>query len=450
MPPLTSNPAIRKVLAATRKRALPLWAGPNDAGPNGGITQGLLSKFIVCRERTRILLVEGLKHGERFSRVLFYGNCWHTCEEWYAKVCEDGNDGAIDVALSKLEEYAGEQLTKFPFDRPEIAKWHAVCRVQFPLYRQFWAKHTDVTNRTPLLQEHEFSVPYVLPSGRMVRLRGKWDSVDLVNTLRSSSDTGNNPSGVWLMENKSKGDIDEEQLKRELSSGLMLQPMFYLVALTEEQRRLDDSTVKVKLSYRAGEHRHFHPVRGVRWNVVRRPLSGGKGTIVQHSATKGSKCPKCKGVGDFSNAMLGKGSSYPCPKCRGTGRIGAKPAETDEAYYGRLAQYVKDAPETYFMRWNYEITAADLERFRKLCLDPLLETLCDWWWQVTGQWKKFTDVSMPRGYVTPLNYVTPFGVWSSLLDGGETELDQYIKSGSRAGLVRTDVLFPELGAEGGK
>jgi hypothetical protein len=38
----------------------------------------------------------------------------------------------------------------------------------------------------------------------------------------------------------------------------------------------------------------------------------------------------------------------------------------------------------------------------------------------------------------------PFGVYSPLLDGGGTEYDEYLSTGSTVGLVRTDRLFKEL------
>ena len=68
-----------------------------------------------------------------------------------------------------------------------------------------------------MLQEQVCDVPYNLPSGRVVRLRGKFDSVDLID------------GGIYLQENKTKGDIDKIQVERQLSFDL--QTLMYSVAL---------------------------------------------------------------------------------------------------------------------------------------------------------------------------------------------------------------------------
>ncbi len=38
----------------------------------------------------------------------------------------------------------------------------------------------------------------------------------------------------------------------------------------------------------------------------------------------------------------------------------------------------------------------------------------------------------------------PYGVYSPLLDGGETEHDVFLRTGSEAGLERVESLFTEL------
>jgi hypothetical protein len=156
-----------------------------------------------------------------------YGNMWHVCEEAFAATpptdSREFSDGDYQSWESALKGYARELSRQYPSDREEIDKWYNVCRMQFPLYVRHWQEHPDVLARTPLLQEEAFDVPYCLPSGRTVRLRGKWDSVDLV-------EKGTN-QGVWLMENKTKGDIDETALQEQVSWDL--QVMLYITALRE-------------------------------------------------------------------------------------------------------------------------------------------------------------------------------------------------------------------------
>jgi hypothetical protein len=225
-----------------------------------------------------------------------------------------------------------------------------------------------------------FDVTYTLPSGRKVRLRGKWDSADK---------TGDE---LWLQENKTKGRIDEQQILRQLKFDL--QTMVYLIALKQEQ--LDSFWRRANKKWRD------LPLAGVRYNVVRRPLSGGKGTIVRHKGTKN------------------------------------KPEESLESYYARLAQYIKDEPHTYFMRWNCRVGEEDIRRFKTESLDPILEQLCFWYDVVT---KDGPDDPLPK---YAINYRLPYFTFNPTLDGGITEYDEYLASGSMSMLEITHNLFPEL------
>lgn len=402
----------------------PAWEGPAGEGPNGGITFSLLSRFLVCRERFRILTVEGLKAREGFSHRLEYGNMWHVCEESAASEVKhfDGELNGVDTRLweKQLESYVNKLLVRFPLSQEKVLNWWEVCKAQFPLYVRHWAKHPDIKDRTPLLQEHEFSVFYQLPSGRSVRLRGKLDSVDLVD------------DGIWLQENKTKGDVDEVKIQRQLAFDL--QTMLYLVALEQGSANLPTGAVGKRLM-------------GVRYNVVRRPLSGGKGTIVRREATPSATCGNCNGTG--RTPKMGK----LCSKCSGLGRSMGKPEESKEAYYERVAKYIQDEPEHYFMRFKVAVSQVDLLRFRQRCLDPILEQLCDWWEWVTKEgspWgrksMKIQGVKEPIDMPNAVHWQFPFGVWNPLLDGDQTDMDDCVMTGSRMGLDRVETLFPELDA----
>ena len=154
-----------------KSRNSPLWQGPEGQGPEGGITFSLLSRFLTCRERFRITTIEGIKPTRRFEHKSGYGDMWHVCEEALAAK----RDWTIDLRI-----HCKTLSKKYPFQQDEIDKWYNVCKVHFPLYVAYWKKNPDVVRRTPLLQEQVFDVPYKLPSGRVVRLRGKFDAVDLI------------------------------------------------------------------------------------------------------------------------------------------------------------------------------------------------------------------------------------------------------------------------------
>ena len=401
----------QKIAAAPRRHDndYPLWQGPCGAGSLGGITQSMLVRFLSCRERFRLKYVLGLEPSDRWNKNIGYGNMWHACEEGLASVntmepCGRTplHDDPTTFWHACLLDHTQQQLTKYPLQQEEITKWHKVCHVQFPEYIQYWADHSDVKNRTPLLQEQVFDVPYSLPSGRLVRLRGKWDSVDLITDPEQ-------PQGIYLQENKTKGDIDKLQVERQLKFDL--QTMLYLITL----ERIGDNREfmrEIPVSLGGWPGGADLPILGVRYNVVRRPLSGGVGNIKPHIA----KATKTK----------------------------VTPAETEAQFYERLRRdYIAADPAHWFFRVRVEISAHDIQVFRETCLDPLLEQICWWYEEIilqTGS-KSFQRID---DNPPPMNYRTPFGVYSALEEGGATEYDAYLSSGSEAGLRRIETMFTEL------
>src|SRR2546422_151518 len=114
---------------------------------------------------------------------LEYGSMWHICEEALARSPKQlGHKTKLFVSCWDLElkSYAQKLCQRYKLQQHEVEKWYNVCRIQFPVYIDYWSKHPDVTERTPLLQEQAFCIPYKLPSGRVIRLKGKFDSVDLI------------------------------------------------------------------------------------------------------------------------------------------------------------------------------------------------------------------------------------------------------------------------------
>jgi hypothetical protein len=362
----------------------PLWAGPCDSGPQGGITFSLLSRFISCRERFRIAVIEGLRPVDVFNHRIAFGDAWHICEEALAWQDPDGVVASKERPWEDPLLYWGQQTCKrYPTAAEQVDHWYNVCRVTFPLYVEYWAKHPDMIARRPLLSEQSFNVPHRLPSGRTVRLRGKWDSVDLVGEGKGAR--------VILQENKTKGDVREAQLRRQLRFDLQLG--IYLVALRYTQ--MDSYEPWGRLA-----------IGGVRYNVVRRPLSGGKGSIVRHKPTRSN------------------------PE-----------GESKEAFFLRLRDIIAESPQDYFMRWDVGITPSDILKFRRECLDPILEQLCDWWEAMQDCDGDYFRPPTPHGYV---HWRHPFGVYDALNEGGSSDLDEYLETGSTVGLERASTLFPEL------
>jgi hypothetical protein len=247
-------------------------------------------------------------------------------------------------------------------------------------------------------------VPIRLPSERIVWLRGKMDGVNVVTKVKQHA-------GVWLQENKTKGDVNREKIMRQLRFDF--QTMFYLTVLdllqqyASEATEFDTEKSKVPtVSEWCGFKLPKGNPRGVMYNVIKRPLSGGKGTIVQK---KGSK---------------------------------NVPPETKAEYYARVAQYIKDEPAEFFMRWDSIVPHTDIETFKTRCLFPILEELCNWWsWMETNPPDPFDKEMLQHGCA---HWQHPYGIFNVLNEGGSTDLDEYLETGSTLGLQRTTNLFPEL------
>lgn len=383
--------ALQAALAAVPKRhqsAGPVWTGPEDTGFNGGITFSLLSRFLVCRRRFYIHTVDGLVPNDKFHHRMEYGSMWHICEEAWGKTGDKttGNTRRLPEWEIQLEEYVRKLCRRYRLQQPEINKWYQVCRTQFPVYLKYWSRHPDTTTRQLIAREEAFNVPYRLPSGKVVRLRGKRDGIDLIGKKQDA--------GVYLQENKAKGEIEEEKLQRQLTFDL--QTMLYLVALEEEWKtgKLGDKPVPAA------------PIRGVRYNVVRRPLSGGKNSIKQWEPSK--KNP--------------------------TG-------ETDAQFYKRLGEVIEGDPGFFFMRWKIDVDPTDIQTFKKNCLDPVLEWLCIWYDVMV---RKLPVCIPPYQLEQIMTWQHPFGVYNSLDEGGSSDLDTYLATGSEVGLTRSTNLFPEL------
>lgn len=212
MPKIIKGQTIGKLAnkAGSQKPKGPLWLGPMDGSDFGGVTQGYINNFLTCRERFRLRVVEGLQPAERFNVPIDFGQMFHLCEE-YTEYEEP------------LKNYAQKLCVKFPLQQEEVHKWWQVCKLLYPIYKDYWAKHQTKEKIEPLMREQVFKVPYELPSGRTVYLRGKFDGVDLAGNGKDR--------GIYLFETKTKSDIDEARITRQM--GFDLQVLFYIIALDE-------------------------------------------------------------------------------------------------------------------------------------------------------------------------------------------------------------------------
>jgi hypothetical protein len=376
MPKLEKGKSLGKLATKANVKECngPLWKGPMDSSPLGGITQSAINNFLVCRERFRLKMVEGMQPPERFSAPLDFGSMWHICEE-------------IENYEQPLKEYAQRLCLKFPLQQEEIHKWWQVVKLLHPIYKEYWAKHQTKEKVEPLMREQTFNVPYELPSGRVVYLRGKFDGVDLAGTGKDR--------GIYLFETKTKSDIEESKIVRTLK--LDLQTMLYLIALAKDK---ETRWGLLGANEDATNNCCSLPIKGVRYNCIRRPLSGGKGTIRPHQATK------------------------------------TKPAESNAEYFARLKGVILEDVDTYFLRLKVEVFPSDVERFKRISLNPILEQMCGWYEHVCQDdlWDNANHI----------HYVSPFGLYNPLTEMNQTDMDELILNGSEVGLQKVDSLFPEL------
>jgi hypothetical protein len=217
----------------------PVWQGPEK----DGITYSLLCKFLTCRERFRCLVVLGLKPEDSFQEKMEFGNMFHLCEETYAK--GDNSNYSWEEALSK---FARSLCQRYKHEQDQVDKWYNICKVMFPIYIKYWNMNKKLAQRTSIFPpEHVFDVPYKLPSGRNVRLRGKWDRVDKV-VLR---DGNLSLYGAEIEDHKTKSEIDQGKICNQLTFDLQM--LYYAVAYVSQS---------------VARNVPFH---GIRYNVIKRP-----------------------------------------------------------------------------------------------------------------------------------------------------------------------------------
>lgn len=356
----------------------PAWKGPTKEG----ISQSLLHGYIACRERFRIRTIEGLQPVETFRSAIEYGNMWHICEE---------NLAAKKPWAIPLKEYCVELAKKYPTQAHDIQKFYQACLIQFPVYTEYWKNQADVKDRTPIFQEKKFAYDYKLPSGRIVKIRGKLDSCDYIGKDKKTRQ-------VFLQENKSKGEVDELKIQKYLTFDL--QTMLYTFAL--------DNDPKLQAMLNGDK------VVGVRYNVIRRPHSGGVGSIKQGKGTK------------------------------------AKLPETLAEYHARLKQVFIDNADTFFFRFKTEVTEEDKQKFLRTCLNPLMENLLDdyEWWEFAKKndedpfnyWLR--EEQFPKHMAR--QYILPYGGYNPVADGRTSDIDEYLHTGNAVGLHRITNFFPEL------
>ena len=374
--PPSARPAGRvDQIVALRDARVSLWKGPQI----DGISYSKLCKFLCCMERFRLQMVEGLEEDRGWNHHMEYGSIWHEAEEAHA------GGKPYEPALSA---YYQKLLVKYPTNEKEITKWYLLAKMQFPIYVTYWRDHETTKGRKPIFEEKPFRFRYCIdrdtvtrdrdilrshgsragdaqvsqPEGRSVTLRGKIDCAYERNRV------------IWLQENKTKGDIDQDGISQTVDQNL--QTCIYHEALRSLLPEKD--------------HRR---IAGTMYNVIRRPLSD-----------------------------------------RFAPRQGKK--ESLQVFIKRVGDKIRTEPQRHFFRWLVPVSDRHLIRFRRECLHPILNHLCDWWDSIKDD--PFHPEKGGR------HYRFPFGVYHGMERGFRGDFFDLLTKGTRYNLKTVDDLFPEI------
>lgn len=361
---------ISKALTEKRK---PYWGGPVKEG----VSQSLLHLYLADKERFRLTVIEGLRGISDFNTPIEFGEMWHLCQEVWSE------SGSFKLVNEALKIHCAALLRDNMDWAAPVEKWFNVCKVLFPIYLDHWKDHPREKSLKHFTQEEVFAERIELPNGNSVLFRGKFDGG--VETKKKKG------KKRYLKEHKSKGSIDIERIDRQLYFDL--QTMSYIICF---------------------EQKHGVRLNGVEYDVVRRPLSGGKGNI---------------------------------RKKKGSANVAA---ETWDEYYERLGGVLEENADSFFFRWTVDINRSDITKFKQEFFYPVLANLVDdyrWWSWCWENRKDHFDFSLrQKMFPGHLNrhFRLPYGVWNPTNFGFDHELDGYLNNGTMSGLHRSNEFFPEL------
>jgi hypothetical protein len=359
----------------------PLWKGPVE----DGVTSSLLANYITCKERFRLKVIEGLHEEDEFDYTIEFGQMWHEIKEAY-RTKRDWK--------KSLGDYRDKLWAKYPANIAEINKWAYICAGQFMVWlnRPRPAVTPQRVKEHQLITEDTFRVEYILPSGRPIIFRGKYDSILLAG------------NSLYIEDDKSKGYIDELAISGTLLGNLQM-GVYHTAARQSLQQddkgkyRIYGLTKRGSVEVPASATKPYFA--GTRYQVVRRPLN--------------EKFPPVR----------------------------QKSKETDKEFWDRLIQHIAGNYDYYFKTMPAMMSTSALNSFKLKILHPICEELLDWWDFMVEC--KFDPWTSPHGsHNNRLHYQTPWGVYNSLFGGFRGDFFEYLTKGSDRALVKLQTLFPEL------
>lgn len=202
-----------------------------------GVSQSLLQKFVVCRDRFHKSVVLGMRDTTR-KEAMEYGSLFHKLAELGAKM----NGFTRQKMIVQFQDYINRK-----YKSPESVLLAKIAIEQYMMYRE-WAATKPALSYIDA--EPVFYQPYTLPAytyapnevisikipqGVTIPLRGRIDGV-LENY------------GMWIEENKTKSKVDLDFLQDTIHANI--QVMFYAVC---------------------SQLKYNRPCKGVIYNIIRKP-----------------------------------------------------------------------------------------------------------------------------------------------------------------------------------
>lgn len=203
-----------------------------------GISQSMLQKFIVDRDRFHMRVVRGLKPTDR-KEAMEYGSIFH-------KLIEEGARMGDSFTMLKLRGLMTQHAIHNKFDDKSRLLLN-IALVQYEVYHKW---QSNLPKYKYIAQEPVFEEKYKLPATTWsptpeiyisipatdIIMRGRIDEVIEMN------------GGIYIQENKTKSKIDLQHISDTVPENL--QVMYYAVAAALKYKR---------------------PIKGFIYNIIRKP-----------------------------------------------------------------------------------------------------------------------------------------------------------------------------------
>ena len=193
-----------------------------------GITYSFISKFLSCKERTRLSYVEGWRP-KSFKLPLEFGNIFHEMKETYYSCWN------MDKARKCANDYVNKKMKRHGYsgaEAQELDQLRALCHTTFIEYISHWNRNPSFTQKgigrftdrdiNWIFLERKFKFPFRLSNGKTIQLTGKIDG-ELIDPLSKKGD-----NRYRVLENKTKQKIEEFDIEHALKKDC--QTMIYLLA----------------------------------------------------------------------------------------------------------------------------------------------------------------------------------------------------------------------------